>query len=393
MTRPDKNDRITPFLDQAAQSLDAGNFLRLLLSRNEGAEPDLKKIAVRRVEIKGAEKLALTYHYKTRDIVKNYDLKDGLSILGGCLGDGFKAGVLFTTQFDFSYPSLTRAKPTQKDAANVAHDRSKHRHVATDGKAYLHALGLTDALGTVLKSAQDKYRQIDKYIEIAAGLIAQNPSHKITRIADMGAGKGYLTFALYDYLASKGADITVTGVEMRPDLVENGNKIAADNNFTGLTFAKGTIADYDCTSADMLIALHACDTATDDAIYKGIAAGAKIILTAPCCHKQVRRDLEKTDADKSADYGFLLRHGIFMERHAEMLTDSLRALYLEQAGYSVKVFEFISDSHTPKNVMIAAVKDPRMEFRREEILQKIMAAKKRFGLSRHHLETLLGLDL
>lgn len=383
----DKKDRITPFTAAIRESLAAAEFARLLLSRNEGGDADLKKIAVRRVTIKNAPMLGFTYHYKTRDIVKNHGEEEGIALIAAALGNGFKAGVLFTTRFDLSYPSLTRAKPTQKDVPAAAHDRSKNRHVETAGKGYLHALGITDANGTVHKTAQDKFRQIDKYIETAAALIAQAPDGAIRRIADMGAGKGYLTFALYDYLTAQGHDVQVTGVEMRKDLVDICNKIAAENNLTGLSFVQGTIADYDCAGTDMLVALHACDTATDDAIYKGVRAGAKIIVTAPCCHKQIRREMERGEG--LDDFNFLLRHGIFLERQAEMVTDGLRALLLEKSGYAVKAFEFISDAHTPKNVMITAVRDPRAAARADMAQQKIDAAKKTFGITRHHLEDLL----
>lgn len=387
MQPKDKKDRITPFIGAARETLAAEEFVRLLLSRNEGGEADLKKISVRRVMIKNAPMLAFTYQYKTRDIVKNHGEEDGLALAASYLEDGFKAGVLFTTRFDLSYPSLTRAKPTQKDVPDAAHDRSKNRHLETAGKNYLHALGITDANGKVHKNAQDKFRQIDKYIETVAALLAQNPSGDIRRIADMGAGKGYLTFALYDYLTGLGHGVEVTGVEMRKDLVDICNKIAGENDFSGLSFVEGTIAGYDCAGTDMLVALHACDTATDDAIFKGIRAGAKIIVTAPCCHKQIRREMERGAGPD--DFDFLLRHGVFMERQAEMVTDGLRALLLEKSGYAVKAFEFISDAHTPKNVMITAVKDSRLLARADQVQQKITAAKQTFGIGRHHLEDLL----
>jgi hypothetical protein len=148
--------------------------------------------------------------------------------------------------------------------------------------------------------------------------------------------------------------IKVTGVEMRPDLVRLCNGIARDSNLANLEFVDGTIQKYDATGANILIALHACDTATDDAILKGISAGASLIVVAPCCHKQIRREMES--GKKQNELEILTRHGIFMERQAEMVTDSLRALILEYFGYSVKVFEFVGGEHTPKNVMIAATK-------------------------------------
>jgi hypothetical protein len=182
---------------------------------------------------------------------------------------------------------------------------------------------------------------------------------------------------------------TVTGVEYRPELVALCNKIAAEAQFDRLHFAQGCIADFDCSGANILIALHACDTATDDAIYKGITAGADLIVVAPCCHKQIRREMEKSRRHNDLD--FLMKHGIFIERQAEMVTDGLRALILEYYGYATKVFEFISDAHTPKNVLIVGSRNRNMVVGDPAIREKITAAKAYFGIESHHLEKVLGL--
>lgn len=227
-----------------------------------------------------------------------------------------------------------------------------------------------------------------------AGLVKDLPSGEPLTIADMGSGKGYLTFALYDYLTSTGFDPYLTGVEYRADLVELCNKIARDSHFHHLAFAEGSIADFNAVGLHILIALHACDTATDDAIAKGITAGANLIVTAPCCHKQIRREMEAhIEADGTApELDFLLKYGTFKERQAEMVTDALRALILEYFGYSTKVFEFISDAHTPKNVMIVGKKISDAPVRNPAVLDKICAAKSFFGIRAHYLETLMGLD-
>ena len=378
-----------PFIDAIRQSLANGTFVRLSLSKYRGSESGLIKIMARRITVKRAEKLSFTYRYATRDIVKNYAFEDALTLLGKLLSQDFSAGALMTTDFDLEWPRMRQSRPSQKEAPEPTHDRAKARKVATDARPYLHKLGITDNNGGVIAAAQDKYRQIDKYIDIVGGLVDRMPSGAITRIADMGAGKGYLTFALYDYLATtRGQDIEMTGVEMRPDLVVAGNRLAKDAGFDRLRFAEGTIGSFDAAGTDLLIALHACDTATDDAIAKGLSAGAKLIVVAPCCHKQIRREMER--GAPSADLDFMLRHGTLLERQAEMVTDAMRALILEYFGYGVKVFEFISDAHTPKNVMIVAEKknsggDPA-------ILAKLEAAKTLFGIGRHYLETAAGLQ-
>ncbi len=379
---------VKDFLPALEASLNDNSFVKLSLGNYKGAEASLKNIYVRKISIKGTEKLSFTYNYKTRDIVKNHDPEKALAEIQKQLGHGFNAATLLTTKFDLKLEKgkLTKTEPSQTELPSLDHDRKKKRLVETEGKFYLYALNVTDDKGNILKNAQDKFRQIDKYVEILGSLIEKIPKGTLHSVVDMGAGKGYLTFALHDYLTNTlGLNkIKVTGVEMRPDLVRLCNGIARDSNLANLEFVDGTIQKYDATGASILIALHACDTATDDAILKGISAGASLIVVAPCCHKQIRREMEA--GKKQNELEILTRHGIFMERQAEMVTDSLRALILEYFGYSVKVFEFVGGEHTPKNVMIAATKTGKG--RSPEILKKIRETKEFFGISSHYLEKL-----
>src|SRR5690606_2041912 len=231
--------------------------------------------------------------------------------------------------------------------------------------------------------------QINHYIEILSAMLKRLPQKDTLNVVDMGAGKGYLTFALYDYLVHKLQKRTyLVGVEYRKDLVELCNQVAAKSDFKNLLFLRGAIEEYQPESdLDMLIALHACDTATDDAIAKGIRHHADLIVVAPCCHKQIRREMEKNKTPNGLD--FLLKHGIFMERQAEMVTDGLRALIMEYFGYQTRVFEFVSDAHTPKNVLVVGERKSIDPKRQQEILAKIRSIKTYFGIDYHHLETLL----
>jgi len=231
----------------------------------------------------------------------------------------------------------------------------------------------------------DKFRQIDKYIEIIDSNLKESMPDKPFTIADMGSGKGYLTFALYDHLANNlKMEVKITGVEMRQNLVDLCNKIARESGFDGLSFVQGSISDYKIEKIDMLIALHACDTATDDAIFKGISADAGYIICAPCCHKQIRKAMNPENEMKP-----ILKHGIFMERQAEMLTDGLRALFLEKHGYQTKAFEFISTNHTPKNVMIVGRKS-QVKPDIAKISDQIHRIKNAFGIEKHYLEELIN---
>lgn len=393
-TLPDKK---AEFLSAFNESLHNGSFVRLSLANYVGADVTLKSIIARKVVIKQAEKISLTFRHKTRDIVKNHALNDGIEMIAAELGSNFMAATLFTTGFDLTLQNaggrkqtLKKTAATSTEAAPLTHDRAKSRLVETQGRAYLQALKITDGNGQVLKSAQDKFRQIDKFVEIIGGLIRPDDGVKPRRIIDMGSGKGYLTFALYDYLSrSLALDVEMTGVELRPDMVALCNRVAQNSDFNGLKFVEGAIRDTDCAGVDLLIALHACDTATDDALYQGIRNGAQLIVVAPCCHKQVRRELEKSGG--SPDFGFMLKHGTFLERHAEMATDALRALLLEMNGYSTKVFEFISDAHTPKNVMIVATRNKGATAgKTDKAARDFAKAKESLGVGEHALEKLLN---
>ncbi|MHA6728907.1 class I SAM-dependent methyltransferase [Devosia sp. A369] len=388
-------DRVEELLNAVKAAFMDGSLIRMKLGGYHGDEPELKSVEIKKISVKGGDKFSFTYRYKTRDIIKNFIQPEALALLRSGLRQEFRSAQLATTEFDLSFERngdkirLKRTQVSGREAPAAGHDRAKNRPLTVTDKPYLHALGITGKDGAVRNDAQDKFRQINKMVEIFAPLIqvlkAENP-----RIIDMGAGKGYLDFALYDYLANvANRSAEIIGVELREKLVEDGNATAAASGFSGLSFVSGSILDSDASGADAVIALHACDTATDDAIFKGIAAGAALIAVAPCCHKQIRRQME---AGKPEDkLAVLLRHGIFMERQAEMVTDTLRALLLELSGYRTKIFEFVSDAHTPKNNLIVAEKDGRFGRDRDAVLKQIAETKAMFGIERHYLEGLLGL--
>ncbi|WP_316831282.1 SAM-dependent methyltransferase [Pedobacter aquatilis] len=391
------------FISALVHSLESKSFAKISLGNYRGDDEALKQILVRHILIKREEKLAFTFRYKTRDITKNYDLSDGVNLIAEYLNKGFKIGTLFTSDKDLIVEELNNgkivlrvAKASTKELPATNHDKAKAKLINPDAKPYLTELKITDAEGKVFKNAQDKFRQINHYIEILSSLIKELPAGTIRKVADMGSGKGYLTFALYDYLHSVlKLNTEVIGVEYRRDMVDLCNDVAAKSSFDQLKFVQGTIEGYDAVDVNLLIALHACDTATDDAIFKGIKANAALIVVAPCCHKQIRREIEQSKIKN--DVSFLTKYGIFLERQAEMVTDGIRALILEYFGYKTKVFEFISDAHTPKNVLVVGVKKAENlkskaeKERKEEILRKIKASKAYFGIGYHHLERLLDL--
>lgn len=391
-------NQIAQFCEQIQQAVEQKSLVKVSLGNYQGNEPALKNIYIRLVLIKNIEKLAFTFRYKTKDIVKNFDLAEGYKSIAEWLEEGFKVATLMSTESDWQYEALKNGKVIlkQKTASVIAkpsleHDKEKKRLIKPTEKAYLVDLKITDEQGNVFKNAQDKYRQINHYVEILSSLIKDSAIENLHKVVDMGSGKGYLTFALYDYLHSTlGLKTQVQGVEYRQDMVDLCNQFAHNAGFEGLSFTQGTILDYEQKDISMLIALHACDTATDDAIYKGLQSGAELIVVAPCCHKQIRREIEKNKAQN--ELKFLTKYGIFLERQAEMVTDGIRALILEYFGYKTKVFEFISDAHTPKNVLVVGIKSGINPKRQEEILQEIAQTKAYFGIDYHHLERLTQLS-
>lgn len=389
---------LAKFIYFMSLSIGESKFVKLSLGNYQGNDKELKNLYVRRVKIKRTEMLSFTYRYKTRDIIKNFSIDEGKTLILNLLSNDFKVGTLFTIDKEIfieqdkkSLFKLRERELNVKLEPNLSHNKEKIRILKPLANGYLHHLNITDAAGNVFKNAQDKFKQINHFIEVLSPLIKELPSGSVQNVLDMGSGKGYLTFALYDYLHEKlNLKAKVTGVEFRDDLVALCNEIAKKSNFEQLHFVQGTIQDYQVTDINLLIALHACDTATDEAIFKGIEANAQLIVVAPCCHKQIRRSIAKNKVQN--DISFLTKHGIFLERQAEMVTDGLRALILEYYGYKTKVFEFISDAHTPKNVLIVAVKQKTNELKlkdKTKILAQIKASKSFFGIDYHHLEKLL----
>ena len=265
------------------------------------------------------------------------------------------------------------------------HDKIKEKFIDTENNIYLRELGIVNANGEVRREMSDKYRQINKYIELLKPYLNEKLLSGACHIADMGAGKGYLTFALYDYIQNTlQKNVKITGIEYRKELVDTCNSIAEKSHFHHLKFVQGAIETVELEHIDVLIALHACDTATDDAIYRGIKANASLIVCVPCCHKQIRQELHVTTPLNN-----ITKYGILKERQAEIITDSIRALLMELFGYKTNVFEFVSTEHTPKNVMIIGEKTTKENPNKQQILQDIAAIKEIYGIKSHYLETIL----
>ena len=378
------------FLD-IQQSIENKSFERLVLSQYKGDLADLEKMTFRMIELQGQATLSCLYHHTTQDITKNYAIAEGLEKIAELLNLSKQAN-LFTLNQDIQLKknkkkAMFNIQKKQASATKVEqhqHNREKQRYVDQHSSFLMH-LGITDEKGQIIPSMARKWKQINKFIEIFSNAYEQiDASQQELNIVDFGSGKGYLTFALYDYLLAQHKTPLITGVELRSNLVEFCQNVADQVGFHHLDFFEGDVRSYQPAKLDVMIALHACDIATDFAIHTGIRLNASMIMCAPCCHKELRPQLKSPEVLQP-----MLQFGIHAGQQAEMLTDTLRALLLKAYGYETKVFEFVALEHTSKNKMILATKRKDIQQPDPNIMQQIQALKAMYGIEKQSLELLL----
>ncbi len=409
LTQPIPADKDTPsvppdasarFVQQVAIALTDGSFVKLVLGKpqHEQENAQLERVTARTVMIRGEPHISLLWHYQTRDITKNLRFDELLELLPAWLGQRFLQAHLQTHSEELQLAYSRKGRPSLRVGKLAApgiptangHDRAKQRPCELD-RPFWDDLGLTHTVKgvrTLVPAMSRKWKQINHFLEVfdaalKSSRLAESPT---VQVADFGSGKGYLTFAMYDWLHTQGKNPSVTGVELRDDLVKLCSTAAARNNLAGLHFTHGDVRSYTPARVDVMIALHACDIATDYAIHLGLRAGAAIIMCSPCCHKQLRPQMASPAVLRP-----LLRHGIHLGQEAEMVTDGLRALLLEAEGYETQVFEFVSLEHTSKNKMILAVKRAHAPSatRRAELLEQVADIKRFYGVHEQALEALL----
>lgn len=387
-----ENSHTQKFIEKIQLYIEKKQLIKLTLSSKRTKTSDLNKVIISAIELKKGYFLNFVYRHKTKDITKNYEIQQGLQTTSNLLETSFlNAEMLSTTENNLLY-ILPNGKVKLKTKiletatkAVLTHDKNKERLISLEGNIYLRELGITNANAEVRREMSDKYKQINQYIELLAPYFRDMNWGDNFQIVDMGSGKGYLTFALYDFITNNlKLKAKVTGVEYRDELVTICNEITKKANFENLNFIQGTIEKSNLSKIDILIALHACDTATDEAIYRGIRAEADLIVCAPCCHKQIRKAMTVNNELKN-----ITRFGILKERQAEIITDTIRAMILEINGYKTNVFEFISLEHTPKNVMIVAKKTKEKKLNVDQLSSDVAYLKKLYGINKHYLETLL----
>jgi protein-L-isoaspartate O-methyltransferase len=426
------SDPIEQFLLVTERSMLDGTFAKAVLAKPRPGT-DILRVTLRLVTVRGEQVVSCVQSYATKDVTKNIDVADVRATLRGLLQASFLRGHLIssTENIDLSISKKGKAvlhqvkanAPSQPGAATatavmlatqgtpeepglqaggeresgteggsvvaVPHDRVKQRFVDVN-RRYLVDLGVTLDDGRVIPAMARKWKQINKFVETLDGALKVSALRKSdsVRVVDFGAGKGYLTFALHDHLQTTlGKTTAVTGVELRDSLVDEANEIARKNSVDGLQFVCGDIATVATEgSVDVMVALHACDVATDMAIHRGITAGASIIVCSPCCHKDVRRQMQSPEVLQP-----LLQFGVHLGQEADMVTDTIRALLLEANGYDTKVFEFVGLEHSGKNKMILGVARTQPDTARaEQALAQVAALKKFYSITHQRLETLLN---
>ncbi|MBO7142633.1 MAG: SAM-dependent methyltransferase [Bacteroidales bacterium] len=386
---------VKEFTDKVSSSVYKKTFVKLILAKRVLENQEMNKIVVRYVELDGQPNLQFVYKYNRNDVTKNFSVEEAVNQLHAIIGSNFLDINLFTTKEDIELkynnkrvPKLYSKKPSFTEAADGQHDNAKQRRIDTKNSVYLKSLGITDNKGDLIPSMSAKYKQVEKFVEIIDSFFDCYKDCKPLNIVDNGSGKGYLTFATYDYLTNvREMNVMMQGVEAQENLVKFGNNLAQKSQFSGLKFVQSNISDFKVDNTDILIALHACDTATDDAIYMGIKAGAKLIITSPCCHKQIRSQMKITENNVLEP---VLKYGLMMEREAEIITDGIRALILNLNGYKTKIFEFVQYDNTSKNLIITAEKgEMPSDEERAKIQSQITAIKNKFGIKYHYLEKLI----
>jgi SAM-dependent methyltransferase len=334
--------------------IDQNIFVRAVLTgRRRNMQTAYERIDIRPVQLKDGLKLQLVMSEEKQDTTKNIDA-DGDKILE-LLNSGYANVLVEFTTGSFSLRITKKGEALIHEAKgvferSVSHDRAKERLLdASD--PFLIEVGISDHKGSIKPSMQDKYRQVEEFLRILEPALPEK-KEKLS-IVDLGCGHAYLTFATHQYLRNSGIDAQVIGIDVRENSRDRNNAIAQKLGITdSIEFRAEEISETAIATADIAIALHACDTATDDAIAWGVQHGVQLLLIAPCCH----HDLQVQMQDIAEPWPMLTRHGIMRERLGDLLTDSFRTQILKLLGYRVDAIEFVGGEHTPRNLMIRATK-------------------------------------
>lgn len=327
------------------------------------------RVKIRPVLLKGALMFQSTRYVNAQVFHQNHSAEEACRLIGELLRDKFRqceitaqdrsATILVSKKGKMTIKSRQTASSVPRE---LSHNREK-QYILKEGcpVEFLVGLGVQTPDGRIAKNKYDKFRQINRYLEFIEDILDQLPREGQLHVIDFGCGKSYLTFAMYYYLhVLQGRDIRITGLDLKADVIRRCNELAAQCGYEQLHFQVGDISTYEGEqSVDMVVSLHACDTATDYALEKAVGWGARVILAVPCCQHELNRQIH------CEDLAPLLRYGIIKERMSALITDAIRAGLLEQQGYDTQILEFIDMEHTPKNLLIRAVKRPQHMAKRQ----------------------------
>jgi SAM-dependent methyltransferase len=353
------------FIELAEKFYDTQSLVRVVLSgRRRNMQTAHERIDMRPVLIKDSIAIQVSHSDGRQMTTKNYEASQ--APFTQLLRSGYANILLEQTHQSISVritkkgEALVHRESTEREQ-ELAHDRGKSR-LLDPSDPYLIAIGISDSQGNLKASKSDKYKQVEEFLRlltptltsaIKAGQIDQPSDPKPLTIVDLGCGHAYLTFAAHQYLRSQGMAVKVIGIDVRTAARDRNNEIAQQLGISSsIEFRAEEIADTILASADIAIALHACDTATDDAIAWAINSDAKLALIAPCCHHDIQAQMHEAPEP----WSIITRNGIMKERLGDLLTDGLRMQIMKLRGYRVEAIEFIGGEHTPRNLMIRAVK-------------------------------------
>lgn len=365
-------------MEKLLQLIDEINLEKLVegIISDKRNKDEIQKIKFRPVEIKGEFLIQVTEYVGKQVLHDNKTIADAKEYIFQRLRDDFKQGNIRTDEYTYyiliskkGQVTIKRKKEAEKKKPILIHNRVK-KYLLQDGKPvdFLVYLGVMNNEGFVVKSKYDKYKQINRFLEFIEDIVDKLPKNKAINIIDFGCGKSYLTFAIYYYLKKeKNLDVNIVGLDLKKDVIEHCNQIARDLNYEGLEFLEGDIAKYKGKDdVDMVVTLHACDTATDYAIAKAIGWNAKVLLSVPCCQHELNNQIENDMLSP------VFKYGVLKERMSALITDGIRASVLEENGYDTQVLEFIDMAHTPKNLMIRAVKKKNAVYTENEKLSNLI---------------------
>lgn len=347
------------------EAFGGGLVSAVLTDTRQRREDGLRRVTIRPVLLRGKAMYQFEYQFAQKVQHRNLEASEAEALALTLLTETFRQGRFRTAAGEFSAAvragkltvraDKTADKAVPQAAVPLAHNRPKNYVLPEDVPVdFLVRLGVMTAEGRVVAAKRDKFKQINRFLEMVGDVAGSLPAEGPLRIVDFGCGKAYLTFALYHYLAVvQQREVAMVGLDLKEDVVAFCAQTAGELGYAGLSFAVGDIEGYRRTGGlDMVVTLHACDTATDDALAKAVQWGASVILSVPCCQHELFGQLS-SDVLRP-----LLKHGILKERLTALVTDSVRASLLESAGYTVQILEFIALEHTAKNLLIRAVKRP-----------------------------------